>query len=118
MSLFSSHPSLQKELSEKYESLNKLETKYKAPVILRIYGMLNKLDLKLENRYIICNFLDKYLLEENIYQENNKKSLNQLFLTAIRKAKDSELVDELFEEYIESFKAICQKKDFSSKSFE
>jgi len=115
MSLFSKENSSQNKYFHILKSIQNINTKYKAPLILKIYGTLNKLHLETENRYILCNFLDQYSdiigFEKNIYIENNTKSLNQLFLIAYRKAKESKLLNELYEEYFNSFKAICQKKD-------
>ncbi|TXT62081.1 MAG: hypothetical protein BAJALOKI3v1_680025 [Promethearchaeota archaeon] len=115
MSLFSEKNLSQNTYFKILNSIQSLDIKYKAPLILRIYGTLNKLDLHTENRYILCNFLDQYGdligFDRNIYVENNSKSLNQLFLIAYRKAKEAKLLNELYREYLDSFKAICKKKD-------
>lgn len=115
MSLFAEEKRLENAYFKILNSIQSLNIKYKAPLILRIYGTLNKLNLHTENRYILCNFLDQYSdimgFDRNIYVENNSKSLNQLFLIAYRNAKESKLLNELYREYINSFKAICNKKD-------
>ncbi len=115
MPAFLSHHIPHKKNLKEYQTKDSLEIKYKAPLILRIYGLLNNLDLKNENRLILNNWLEQYSdligLKGDIYGENSKKSLNQLFLMAFRKAKDSSLINELYQEYLESFKAICQKNE-------
>ena len=77
--------------------------------------MLNKLNLRNENRYILCNFIDqnsdKFDLEKDIYEHNNDYSLNQLFLYAFNKARQNDIVNHLYEEYINSINAICEKQD-------
>jgi hypothetical protein len=82
-----------------------------------MYGLLNDLNLKKENRYILCNFIDQnsdlFDLKTDIYQNNNKYTLNQLFLFAIRKAKEFNLIGALYEEYLNSITAINQKKEIS-----
>ena len=99
----------------KLNSISNLDIKYRSPVLLQLYGCLNDNGLDLENRYILTNFLDQYSdligIQGDIYEENNKKSLNQLFLMAFRKAKDAGLLQELYREYVESFRAICHKID-------
>lgn len=119
MSIFSEEKISQNTYFKILNSIQSLDIKYKAPLILRIYGALNKLNLHTENRYILCNFLDQYSdvmgSNRNIYLENNSKSLNQLFLMAYRKAKESKLLNELYREYVDSFKAICKKKDIKEK---
>ena len=51
---------------KKYEHLNLFraikhnQIKYQAPLILKMFGALNKINMKNENRYILCNFLDQY----------------------------------------------------------
>ncbi|MEJ2250572.1 MAG: hypothetical protein P8Y70_16210 [Candidatus Lokiarchaeota archaeon] len=79
--------------------------------------MLNKLNFVKENRYILCNFIDQnsdiFDLKEDIYISNNNQTLNQLFLLAYNKAKKHELLDVLYEDYMNSVKAIFNKKDTS-----
>ena len=91
--------------------------KYQIPLILNMYGTLNIVNLKNENRYILCNFIDQYSdilnIQEDIYVTNNDKSLNQLLLLAINKAKKFNLINALFREYSTSFKAIRDKKEFN-----
>ncbi|MFX1574154.1 MAG: hypothetical protein ACFFB0_15525 [Promethearchaeota archaeon] len=88
--------------------------KFQTPLILRMFGALNRVNLRKENRYILCNFLDQHSdqlgLDENIYEINNQKTLNQLFILAFNKAKEFNLVDALYEEYINSINAINSKK--------
>ena len=109
---------------EKYASLQLFKTlrhdqiKFQYPIILRMYGLLNDLNLKNENRYILCNFIDQnsetFDLKEDIYQKNNSCSLNQLFLFAISKAKEKNLVKSLYDEYVNSIDAILEKNEISS----
>lgn len=103
-----------------FRFLRRLEdqrVKYEGSLILKMYGALNELNLHNENRYILCNFLDqnskKFNLNEDIYISNNQKTLNQLFLLAFRKAKDSEALLEFYEEYKASIGAIMDKKEFN-----
>ncbi|MBY8982015.1 MAG: hypothetical protein KGD57_03640 [Candidatus Lokiarchaeota archaeon] len=118
MNLFSNKTQNQNAFSSILNSINALGNKYKAPLILQMFGALNKFNLKTENRYILCNFLDQYSdligLKNNIYIENNEKSLNQLFLLAYKKAKEAKLLNELYQEYSNSIKAICQKIEMKS----
>ena len=104
---------------ERYESLRELRSlrnnkvKFQAPLILRMYGTLNKVNLRKENRYILCNFLDQHsdiLKIENIYDSNNETSLNQLFLFTLIKAKEFNLLNILYDEYLNSIDAINNKK--------
>ena len=109
---------------EKYANLQLFKTirhdqiKFQYPIILRMYGLLNDLNLKNENRYILCNFIDQnseiFDLKEDIYQKNNSCSLNQLFLFAISKAKEKNLVKSLYDEYVNSIDAILEKNEVSS----
>ena len=82
---------------------------------------LNIVNLKTENRYILCNFLDQnsdlFDIKEDIYISNNDKGLNKLFLLALNKAKEFNLLKELYEEYFNSYKAISQKKEFQRSMF-
>ena len=105
---------------KKYEHLNLFRSikhnqiKYQAPLILRMFGALNKVNMRNENRYILCNFLDQYSdcigLKEDIYKISNQVSLNYLFLFAINKAKEHRLIKALYNEYINSIDAINRKK--------
>ena len=105
---------------KKYEHLNLFRSikhnqiKYQAPLILRMFGALNKVNMRNENRYILCNFLDQYSdcigLKEDIYKISNQVSLNYLFLFAINKAKEHQLIKALYNEYINSLDAINRKK--------
>ena len=91
--------------------------KFQGPLIVKMYGTLNKINLRNENRYILCNFIDQNSdlmnINEDIYITNNNKTLNQLFLLAYNKAKDSDLLELLFEEYRDSINAISQKLEFN-----
>lgn len=103
-----------KEYLRMFQSLQHNEIRFQTPLILRMYGALNKVNMRNENRYILCNFLDqnsdKIGLGEDIYKVNNQQSLNQLFLLAVNKAKEFKLLEELFEEYVSSINAINKKK--------
>ncbi|TFG25731.1 MAG: hypothetical protein EU533_00855 [Promethearchaeota archaeon] len=110
-------------LLEKYANLQLFKTikheqiKFQYPIILRMYGMLNDLNLKQENRYILCNFIDQnsesFDLKDDIYEKNNSCSLNQLFIFAIRKAKEKNLIKTLYDEYLNSINAILEKQKIS-----
>jgi hypothetical protein len=107
-------------LLEKYEklklfrSIHHNQIKYQTPLILKMFGALNKINMRNENRYILCNFLDQYSdcigLEEDIYKLSNHVTLNQLFLFTITKAKEKNLINTLYNEYINSINAISKKK--------
>jgi hypothetical protein len=79
-----------------------------------MFGALNKINMRNENRYILCNFLDQHSdrigLKEDIYQLSNQVTLNQLFLFTITKAKEKKLISTLYNEYINSINAISNKK--------
>ena len=83
-----------------------------------MFGTLNKNNLKNENRYILCNFIDQNSdilnFQEDIYQYNNNKSLEQLFLMAYNGARKNNLIDLLYEEYVTCFQAISSKKEISA----
>jgi len=97
-------------------SANRENIKYYRPLILKMYDMLNDMNLIIENRYILCNFLDQYSdllqIEEDIYISNNQKSINQLFMLAYNKAKKNNLLNALYNEYFYSVKAISEKREF------
>ncbi len=97
-----------------FQTLNHNKIRFQTPLILRMFGALNKVNMRNENRYIICNFLDQYSdkigLSIDIYESNNNKSLNQLLLLALNKAKEFNLVEVLYNEYINSINAINTKK--------
>jgi hypothetical protein len=97
-------------------STNRENVEHYRPLILKMYDVLNEMNLNIENRYILCNFLDQYsdLLEidEDIYVKNNEKTLNQLFLLAFNKAKKFNLLHALYDDYFDSIKAISEKKEF------
>jgi len=97
-----------------FQTLNHNKIRFQTPLILRMFGALNKINMRNENRYIICNFLDQYSdkigLSNDIYEINNSKTLNQLLLLALNKAKEYNLVEVLYNEYINSINAINTKK--------
>ncbi len=99
-------------LSE-FKSLSHTKIRFQTPLILRMYGALNKVNMRKENRYILCNFLDQHSdqidLDENVYESNNQKTLNQLFLLAFNKAKEYKLIEALYKEYLNSIDAINSK---------
>ncbi|MFX1376121.1 MAG: hypothetical protein ACFFA0_09935 [Promethearchaeota archaeon] len=98
---------------KEFQSLRNNRIKFQAPLILRMYGTLNKINMREENRYILCNFLDQYsdlLKIEDIYNSNNDISLNQLLLFALIKAKEFNLLNALYNEYLNSIDAINSKK--------
>ena len=96
-----------------FQSLHQNKIRFQTPLILRMYGALNKVNMRRENRYILCNFLDQHSeqidLDDNIYETNSQKSLNQLFLLAINKAKEFKLLEALYNEYLNSINAINSK---------
>lgn len=94
-----------------FQSINHDKIKYQGPLILRMYGALNKLNMRNENRYILCNFIDQNDFHDNIYEDNDEYSLNQLFLYAFNKAQQKNIIGSLYEEYINSINAICEKHD-------
>ncbi|MFX1503820.1 MAG: hypothetical protein ACFFDH_22855 [Promethearchaeota archaeon] len=97
-----------------FRSIQHNQIKYQVPLILRMFGVLNKINMRNENRYILCNFLDQYSdrigITEDIYKISNQVTLNQLFLYTINKAKEKKLLEALYNEYINSISAISQKK--------
>ena len=103
---------------KEFQIHNHENTKYPIPLILKMYGALNIVNLKKENRYILCNFIDQYgdlmNIEEDIYLTNNSKALNQLFILAIKKAYENNLLNVLFDDYLTSFNAIREKKEFQN----
>ena len=80
--------------------------------------MLNELDFNIENRFILCNFIDQnselFSLGRDIYEINDNVTLNQLFLFAYSKARINNLIPDLYSEYINSINAISQKIDTQS----
>ncbi|MFX0081652.1 MAG: hypothetical protein ACFE94_07860 [Candidatus Hodarchaeota archaeon] len=98
---------------KEFQSLQNNTVKFQAPLILRMYGALNKVNMRKENRYILCNFLDQHsdiLKIEDIYDSNNELSLNQLLLFALIKAREFNLMSVLYDEYLNSINAINSKK--------
>ena len=100
-----------------FNSLLHQDIKFPSPLILRMYGLLNDLNLKRENRYILCNFIDQnsdlFKVKRDIYQNNHQYTLNHLFLFAIKKAKEFNLIEVLYEEYLNSIIAINRKIEIS-----
>jgi hypothetical protein len=98
---------------DEFKSLHNTKIRFQTPLILEMYGALNKVNMRKENRYILCNFLDQHSdqidLDENVYMTNNQKTLNQLFLLAYNKAKEYKLVNALYQEYLNSIDAINSK---------
>jgi len=96
-----------------FQSLHQNKIRFQTPLILRMYGALNKVNMRRENRYILCNFLDQHSeqidLDDDVYETNSQKSLNQLFLLAINKAKEFKLLEALYNEYLNSINAINSK---------
>ncbi len=90
------------------------QIKYQAPLILKMFGVLNKVNMRNENRYILCNFIDQFSdrigFTEDIYKVSNEVNLNQLFLFAISKARENKLIEALYSEYVNSINAISKKK--------
>ena len=98
-----------------FQALHHRNIKFQGPLILKMYGVLNELNLRNENRYILCNFIDQNsdkLSIEDIYTSNNEKTLIQLFILAFNKAKECNLLKALYDEYVTSINAIANKKDF------
>ncbi len=99
---------------KEFQTLHQNVIKFQTPLILRMYGALNKVNMRNENRYILCNFLDQHSdqidVEDNVYETNNQKTLNQLFLLAFNKAKEFKLLKALYNEYLNSINAISSKK--------
>ncbi len=102
-----------------FYSISNSKIKYRGPLILRLYGLLNELDLTNENRFILCNFIDQnsdlFSLNRDIYEINNDVTLKQLFLFAYGKARINNLIPDLYSEYINSINAISQKIDTKPK---
>jgi len=96
-----------------FQALHHKNIKFQGPLILKMFGVLNDLNFRNENRYILCNFIDQHILNiEDIYTLNNEKTLNQLFILAFNKAKEYNLLNALYDEYVTSINAIANKKDF------
>ena len=102
-----------------FQTINHQNIKYRGPLILRIYGLMNELNLSNENRYLLCNFIDqnseKFNLKRNIYEINNDISLNQLFLFAYSQARTNDLIPDLYSEYVNTVNALTQKIDTHGK---
>ena len=98
-----------------FQAINNKNIKYQGPLILKMYGLMNELELSNENRYVLCNFIDqnsrKFELEKDIYDISNTVSLNQLFLFAYSKARTNNLIPTLFSEYVNTVTALSQKID-------
>ena len=102
-----------------FQTINNNKIKYQGPIILRIYGLMNDLELSNENRFILCNFIDqnseRFNLKKDIYEINNDVTLKQLFLFAYSKARTNNLIPNLYTEYVNSVNAISQKIDTQAK---
>ena len=102
-----------------FQTINNNKIKYQGPIILRIYGLMNELELSNENRYILCNFIDqnseRFNLKKDIYEINSDVTLKQLFLFAYSKARTNNLIPNLYSEYVNSVNAISQKIDTHAK---
>jgi len=102
-----------------FQTINNKNIKYRGPLILRIYGLMNELELSNENRYLLCNFIDqnseKFNLKRDIYDINNDVSLNQLFLFAYNQARTNKLIPNLYSEYVNTVNALSQKIDTQAK---
>ncbi|MBD3340987.1 MAG: hypothetical protein GF353_17895 [Candidatus Lokiarchaeota archaeon] len=102
------------EFSVIYNQLQDQSVKHRIPMILKLFGVFNKYNLKLENRYLLCNFIDQHSdilkFKEDIYLVNNQKSLNELFLIALNKARRHNLLEALYREYTNGLQAISNKK--------
>ncbi len=98
-----------------FQTINNKHIKYRGPLILKIYGLMNELELSNENRYILCNFIDqnseKFNLRKDIYDLNNDVSLRQLFLFAYSKARTNNLIPDLYSEYVNTVNSLSQKID-------
>ena len=101
-----------------FHSISNSKIKHRGPLILRLFGLLNEIDLTNENRFILLNFIDQnselFSLSRDIYEINNDVTLNQLFLFAYSKARINNLIPNLYSEYINSINAISQKIDTQS----
>lgn len=84
--------------------------------IRKIYKLLNDLELRNENRYILCNFIDQYSdileYEGDIYMDNAAQSLDQIQNLALNRAKQHDIVHYLYDEYKTCVQAISQKREF------
>ncbi len=104
---------------KEFQQLDNDKIKFQGPIIVKMYGALNRINLRNENRYILCNFIDQNSdlmdIKEDIYITNNEKTLNQLFLLAYNKAKQSDLLGMLYEEYKECINAISLKLEFNEE---
>lgn len=102
-----------------FQTINNNKIKYQGPIILRIYGLMNELELSNENRFILCNFIDqnseRFNLKKDIYEINSDITLKQLFLFAYSKARTNNLIPNLYTEYVNSVNAISQKIDTQAK---
>lgn len=98
-----------------FQTINNKNIKYRGPLLLKIYGLMNELELSNENRYILCNFIDqnseRFNLTKDIYDINNDVSLNQLFLFAYSKARTNNLIPKLYSEYVNTVNALSRKID-------
>jgi len=96
-----------------FQTINNNKIKYQGPIILRIYGLMNDLELSNENRFILCNFIDQNSERFNLKKDD--VTLKQLFLFAYSKARTNNLIPNLYTEYVNSVNAISQKIDTQAK---
>jgi hypothetical protein len=98
-----------------FQTINNKNIKYRGPLILRVYGLMNELEFSNENRFLLCNFIDqnseKFNLKRDIYDLNNDVSLNQLFLFAYNQARTNNLIPDLYSEYVNTVNALAHKID-------
>ncbi|MFX1478968.1 MAG: hypothetical protein ACFFCI_12625 [Promethearchaeota archaeon] len=100
------------EYLKEFQSLAQSKIKFQAPLILRMYGTLNKVNMRRINQLILSNFLEQnknFLEIEGTCYENNDGSLDQLLLFTLNKAKQHNLITVLYEEYLNSIDAINSK---------
>ncbi|MFX0033972.1 MAG: hypothetical protein ACFE8V_13010 [Promethearchaeota archaeon] len=98
---------------KEFQSLHKSKIKFQAPLILRMYDALNKVNMRSTNRFILCNFLEqnsKLLEIEDLCYKNDEVSLDQLLIFTLNKAKRHNLIIALYDEYLNSIDAINNKK--------
>ena len=112
----SSLPLKPKKFLKEFQAIRSSNIKFRGPLIVKMFGALNKYDLRNENRYILCNFIDQISdllnFRGDIYSYNNTKSIEHLFLMAYNGAKKNGLLDMLYDEYHTCFQAITSKKEF------
>ena len=111
-----SAPLKRNEYLKDFQSLHQNKIKFQAPLIFRMYGALNKVNMRRKNRSILCNFLEQnsdFLEIEGISYKDNEVSLDQLLLFTLNKAKRYNLICSLYDEYLSSISAINNKLTIS-----